>query len=676
MNVLVYAVLAGLRWVPCYSIAWEVDWNYWQDARFRESVGGEPCTVSEIVKVSQMVSIDLAEATCLLLRQRWQSDVQGVVGNTMQISRDLEQTLAKLHHELRGENSAMTEWNTTVVDVKRNARSVELYRVDARQLIALARDASARLAGRALLLEEAVQLQATAPHAVARPLLLAAWQLASLQGSLQLIAAVAPPEPLAPPRGRWGKLLGQVLAAFPRAARERHMLACRRCGSGKPHLRRTACAACEQHACAYCEACINMGRSRQCGLLLVGAPPPREATAPARREAKAPPPREATASPPSSESPQLRSQPQALQSRWSLSAAQSQAAADALQFLHRQQTHPCDGATFLLWAVTGAGKTEMIFPLLEAVLRQGGRVLVATPRRDVVLELAPRIAKAFPDYTRVVLYGGSDERWQEGALTLATTHQLIRFQEAFDLVLIDEMDAFPYHNDPMLHFAATKCTKRTGATIYLSATPPQAMQRAVARGKLSCARVPVRFHGHTLPVPKRNFLKPIALHTMQIAPKSLLKLLRHSIDRGAQLFLFVPYVKQVEPLVNILRNSVHFMGIEEHLIDGTSSKDEHRTHKVTEFRNRNIRVLVTTTILERGVTISKSDVFVLNADNAQFDAAALVQMAGRAGRSLEDPCGLVYFVAPRFTDAQRQAIRQITNMNRLAVKQGYIKSRI
>jgi late competence protein required for DNA uptake (superfamily II DNA/RNA helicase) len=94
--------------------------------------------------------------------------------------------------------------------------------------------------------------------------------------------------------------------------------------------------------------------------------------------------------------------------------------------------------------VTGAGKTEMMFPLLEEVLSRGGRALVATPRRDVVLELAPRLAKAFPGTKLAVLYGGSEDRWSNAPLTLATTHQLLRFQEAFDLVLIDELDAFPY----------------------------------------------------------------------------------------------------------------------------------------------------------------------------------------------------------------------------------------
>ena len=91
------------------------------------------------------------------------------------------------------------------------------------------------------------------------------------------------------------------------------------------------------------------------------------------------------------------------------------------------------------------------------------------------------------------------------------------------------------------------------------------------------------------------------------------------------------------------------------------------------FRRRELRVLVTTTILERGVTIPRSDVFVLDADAPLFDEASLEQMAGRAGRSKDDPHGRVYFCAPHATRAQRAAIRQIREMNALAAARGYIR---
>ncbi len=202
-------------------------------------------------------------------------------------------------------------------------------------------------------------------------------------------------------------------------------LRCRRCGSTGQQLRYVPCAEC-QGTCAYCEACLGMGKIRQCSLLihgLVGRTP----SVSSDQE-------------PGGAVPELE--------RWGLSPAQRNAASKGIEFLRSGLPLPRERverqARFLIWAVTGAGKTEMIFPLVEHELRRGARVLITTPRKDVVLELKPRLVKAFPDCTVTALYGGSDDRWAEGEILLATTHQLLRFHRAFDLVIIDEIDALPY----------------------------------------------------------------------------------------------------------------------------------------------------------------------------------------------------------------------------------------
>ena len=68
----------------------------------------------------------------------------------------------------------------------------------------------------------------------------------------------------------------------------------------------------------------------------------------------------------------------------------------------------------------------------------------AIPRTDVVIELVPRLKKAFPHAKVIGLHGHSDEKNDYGDIVISTTHQLIRFYQAFDLLIIDEVDAFPY----------------------------------------------------------------------------------------------------------------------------------------------------------------------------------------------------------------------------------------
>ncbi|WP_236013233.1 DEAD/DEAH box helicase [Paenibacillus glycanilyticus] len=481
-------------------------------------------------------------------------------------------------------------------------------------LAAAAQQAAAALQGRALLRSEAHALQGGAA--------------ADMGGALQLAQLLG-----------WLRLAGAVAAEHGRRRRE---CRCRRCGSGEAHMHRTPCAACGR-MCAYCSACLTMGRSRECELLVLGMPAPlleADGSIPADLH------------------------------KWQLSPAQAAATESALQFIEAPTLpyQPHQNKEFLLWAVTGAGKTEMIFPLVESVLSRGGRALIATPRRDVVIELDPRIRRAFPQARVVTLYGGSEQRWEAGDITLATTHQLMRFHQAFDLVIIDELDAFPYHGDPILHYAADKSRAPHAPKLLLSATPPTELQRRVKSGQLPHARVPVRYHRHPLPVPVLLRTPSVAklLQTRKI-PRALLAALSHSLNRGAQLFIFVQRISQVEPMAKLLS-----VLLKQSAVEGTSSQDPDRADKVSRFRKSDIRVLVTTTILERGVTIPRSDVYILDADGRLFDEASLVQMAGRAGRSGDDPNGFVYFCGRERTGAQAAAVSQIRGMNRIARKRGYL----
>lgn len=420
---------------------------------------------------------------------------------------------------------------------------------------------------------------------------------------------------------------------------------CNRCGTGGDRMYRADCLYCSGE-CVYCEECLTMGRVQSCTLLLYGS-------SEAGNEQISGP----------DDTPI-----ESIIGEWGLSPAQTEAVRNGLAYLTRENGTGEPGR-FLIWAVTGAGKTEMIFPFIDRELRLGRKVLIATPRRDVVLELQPRLKRAFPERKIVTLYGGSEERWEQGELTLATTHQLLRFHRSFDLVIIDEIDAFPYHNNPMLQFAAERVCRRSGAYVLLSATPPANLIRLANRGRLAHVKVPVRFHRHPLPVPRTLRIKELSKWKDSL-PANVRSALKQSIDRGAQLFVFVPRIRDVVPMVKTIRTYLSGYAVE-----GTSSQDPERADKVIRFRQGDIRVLVTTTILERGVTVPRTDVFILQADSATFDSAALIQMAGRSGRSKDDPDGRVFFAAVAFTNSQARAIRQIRQMNRVAKRKGYLVDR-
>lgn len=266
--------------------------------------------------------------------------------------------------------------------------------------------------GRSLLLDEVKQLMEHygLADALARPL--AYLQTAYLYGMLQLDQGI---EMIRERKFPW---IHQVRS-----------FRCRRCGSGLEHMVLTECMYCGTE-CPYCEECLTMGRSRYCSVSIQ----------PAKGNLMVKPNTSAKGDTGRELEPYL--------SPWGLSEIQAEASGQALLFLKGNELqsgnmHPYRRAKFLIWAVTGAGKTEMIFPMIQYTVARGGRVVVATPRKDVVLELKPRLEKAFHPTPVVTLYGGSDQRWDMAPITIATTHQLLRFDQSFDLVIIDELDALP-----------------------------------------------------------------------------------------------------------------------------------------------------------------------------------------------------------------------------------------
>lgn len=314
-------------------------------------------------------------------------------------------------------------------------------------------------------------------------------------------------------------------------------------------------------------------------------------------------------------------------------------------------------AAQLLWAVTGAGKTEMIFPIIAAALQQGQRVGLVAPRLDVCNELYPRLQQAFAQTSLILLHGQRHEPYGLTQLVVATTHQLLRFNQAFDLLIIDEVDSFPFAGNRMLANAVDKALKVNGRRLYLSATPPAALQRQSQQGKLPLHYLPRRFHGRDLPVPQILITASFKGRLFANKVQQLFQLL---LTKNRRWLVFVPQAAQLAryqkawqlafPQVSVV--TVH-------------ANDAQRLTKVAAFRAGQGIVLFTTTILERGVTFNNIDVVVLMADHQQFNPSNLVQIAGRADRASSGPRGQVYFCCNYYTRAIQQACRQIKHLNRV-----------
>ncbi|ABZ83376.1 conserved hypothetical protein [Heliomicrobium modesticaldum Ice1] len=338
----------------------------------------------------------------------------------------------------------------------------------------------------------------------------------------------------------------------------------------------------------------------------------------------------------------------------------------------------------LVWAACGAGKTEVAFAAIGQVLRQGGRVLFAVPRRDVVLELAPRIEQAFPGTPVHCLYGGSASKFGDKAersrLVVATTHQAIRFYRAFDLVVLDEADAFPYQGSAMLYHAVSRSRKRDGRIVLMTATPDQEMKQAVRKKKLFLVTIPARHHGYPLPTPTIVLEKAWRWERERmIFPEGLLRFLHRSVEGDfAQVFLFVPSVFLAQRVGESLKAATRlppFNDFKGTWVEYSHSRDPEREAKRQRFSRQLFPLFVTTSIMERGITVPRANVVVLFAENERiYDERTLVQMAGRAGRSSERPYGEVWFMATQVTAAMQEAVETIRWLNEQARREGFLRS--
>ncbi|MCZ0717503.1 DEAD/DEAH box helicase [Aerococcus kribbianus] len=404
---------------------------------------------------------------------------------------------------------------------------------------------------------------------------------------------------------------------------------CNRCfNQDQNRFARNHCS-CAQDSCHYCLKCIQFGKVSSCQFLYH---------------------LEDTSTFPSKVG----------QCRWQgqLSDGQNRVAQEILQAYKAGQDH-------LVWAVTGAGKTEMLYPTITAALRQGHRVGIATPRIDVANELYLRLAEVFSDWETVLLHGQSEQSYAYTPLTICSTHQLLRFQAAFDLLVIDEIDAFPYRHNASLEQASQRALKANGTSLLLTATPSSDIQEKFQSQR---SILPGRYHRHALPVPQHIWVGDwrSALAKGRV-PRVLAYYIRHFASLKRRLLVFVPNIDLMLALEVICQKKFPHLKL-----TSVSSRDNDRQAKVNKMRDSDYDLLLTTQILERGVTFVGIDVIVLGSEDRTFTSAALVQIAGRVGRKPQAPNGRVLFLHYGQSRASRTAVRQIKAMNHLARKEGLI----
>lgn len=302
----------------------------------------------------------------------------------------------------------------------------------------------------------------------------------------------------------------------------------------------------------------------------------------------------------------------------------------------------------LIYAVCGAGKTELVFKVIEYALKHKESVGFAIPRKDVVIELSERLKNAFPTYKIVSVYGGHHDELN-GDIVCLTTHQLYRYNKYFNLLIMDEIDAFPFKDNFVLISLFNRSVK--GNHVIMSATPSEELvNKYKTMNNHKFIALHTRYHKKPIPVPTIQIGFGITLAYL------VLKYLIRFLKENKPVFIFTPTIEQCEILFKMLKifakdgNFVH-------------SKRKERSQIIQDFKKGKYKYLVTTSVLERGVTFKNLQVIVYDAAHEIYSKETLIQISGRVGRVIGATGGEIIYVASKKSKAMAESIKNIEESN-------------
>ena len=298
------------------------------------------------------------------------------------------------------------------------------------------------------------------------------------------------------------------------------------------------------------------------------------------------------------------------------------------------------GYDVLLNSVCGSGKTEIVVECIKDYISKGLKVCYAISRKEVVIELAIRYKKIFKDANVVAVYGGHHEELT-GDFIICTTHQLFRYYKTFDLLILDEVDAFPLNNnETLMNIAHNSCKERI---IYSTATTNNFILKYIKDRNYKEINLYVR-----------PSLKPLIVPKVWLLPSiiSYIVLYRLIKKNDKQWIVFVSSKKKSIFLNKIFKRFFNTTYVYSDL--------DIRRKNINDYKTKKHQVIFSTTVLERGITINDVNVIILYDRKDAFSKESLIQMCGRVGRNFNNPYGELYILSnvidSNITDCKKEIV--------------------
>ena len=301
----------------------------------------------------------------------------------------------------------------------------------------------------------------------------------------------------------------------------------------------------------------------------------------------------------------------------------------------------------LLLGDVGSGKTVVAVGAIYANFIAGFESTLMAPTEVLATQHYFSIKKILDKFNVAVeLITGSMSKKEKESIykrvqnkeidLLIGTHSLLNENIIFNnlgLVITDEQHRFGVHQRFTLE-DKSKCPD----ILYLSATPIPRTYAMTIYGDLDISYI------KTKPTGRKDIITKVKKNS---DIKEVLGLMLEQIKLGHQIYVVSPLVEEDESLnltsINLLKEklSLAFKNLFRIEIIHGKMKTSEKESIMNDFKNNQIKILISTTVIEVGIDVSNATMMVIfNAE--RFGLATLHQLRGRVGRSdLQSYCYLI-----------------------------------
>lgn len=291
----------------------------------------------------------------------------------------------------------------------------------------------------------------------------------------------------------------------------------------------------------------------------------------------------------------------------------------------------------LIQGDVGCGKTILAFLLMFVMADNGFQSVLLAPTQVLASQHYNELKEMAAPYDIDVVYiaNGLKKKEREAilksvedgsALMIVGTHSVLSKEVKFHdlgLSITDEEHRFGV----LQREEITTKAKAGMHTVTMSATP---IPRSLSDVLLSTTEV---FNIQSMP----NGRKPIQT-AICASQNTIFQFIKKEIEKGHQAYVVCPLIEDkqgvMEGILSVEQTYTEYANVfgknAVEVLNGKMKEDE--TEKVIRsFKNGEIKILVSTTVVEVGVNVSNATVIVIN--NAErFGLASLHQLRGRVGR--------------------------------------------